>query len=186
MASNFHIESRLKNSADIIRTYNWEILIPGIGSVCDSLKDMEDLVVRARSVNLPQRGTETIESYFMGMKQKFPGRPTFSDSITVTFEEFEDQKISLGMAEWANRIFDTRSNSPTGGTSQVKKKRDIAKEIIIRQYAYDGSPLKFGVHLFNAFISNADEVALDYNANDSVKIPVTFAFDWFEILRSNS
>ena len=74
MANNFHIESRLRNEKDIVRTFDWEILIPDIGSVTTSIKDMEDLVVRARSVNLPSRGNETIESYFQGMKQKFLGQ----------------------------------------------------------------------------------------------------------------
>lgn len=184
MAQNHHIESRLKNEKDIIRSFDWEVLIPDIGTVTNSIKDMEDLVVRARTVNLPSRGNETIESYFQGMKQKFPGRPTFSDTISITFEEFTDQKISLALYEWANKIFDIRSNSPTGGGSQVAKKRDIAKEIIIKQYSYDKQELKYEYHLFNCFIQNIDEVSLDYSSNDSVKIPVVFAFDYFEILKA--
>lgn len=179
-----HIENRLKNQKDIIRTFDWEIIIPDIGSVSESIKDVEDLIVRARSVNLPSRGTETIESYFRGMKQKFPGRPTFSDTISITFEEFIDQKISLAIYQWANKIFDVRQGSSTGGNSQVAKKRDIAKEIIINQYAYDGTDLKFGVHLYNCFPTNTEEITLDYNANDSIKVPVTFSYDYWEFVRS--
>lgn len=184
--SNFHIESRLKNAKDIIRTYNYEVIIPHIDSVTDSIKDTEDLIVRVRSVNIPSRGNEKIESYFMGMKQMFPGRPTFTNTIAIQFEDFEDQKVSLAMYEWSNRIFDVRASSPDGGHSQVNKKRDIAKDIIIKQYDYNGESLKFQYHLFNCFIENVDEILLDYNSNDSVKVPVSFSFDYFEIEKSNS
>jgi tail tube protein gp19 len=185
--SNFHIESRLKNAKDPIRTFFFEVIIPHIDSVTDSFKDSEDLVTRVRSVNVPSRGNEPIDSYFMGMKQKFPGKPTFTNTISITFEDFEDQKVSLAMYEWANRIFDIRSNSPTGGMSQATKKRDIAKDIIIKQYAYGGEiSLKFQYHLFNCFIENVDEIQLEYNSNDTVKVPVTFSFDYFEIEKSNT
>jgi hypothetical protein len=179
----FHIEDRLKNQPDIIRVYNFEVIIPDIGSVTDSVKDSDDLVIRARIAAIPSRGNEKIESNFVAMKQFFPGKPTFSNTISITFEEFEDQLVSKAMYEWSNRIFDTRANSPTGGGSQVTKKRDIAKDIIIKQFDYATQDLEKAWKLHNCFIENVEEIALDYTANESIKVPVTFSFDFFELLK---
>lgn len=179
----FHIEDRLKNQPDIIRSYAWEVIIPEIGSVSESAKDSEDLVIRARITSIPSRGNEKIESNFVGMKQFFPGKPTFSNTISITFEEFEDQLVGKIMYEWANKIFDIRANSPTGGGAQVDKKRDIAKLIIIKQYDYNSQELKLGYKLHNCFIENIEEVTLDYTSNESIKIPITFSYDFFEMLK---
>lgn len=180
----FHIEDRLKNAPDIVRSYNWEVIIPDIGSVSESVKDIDDLVVRARITELPSRGVEKIESNFVGMKQFFPGKPTFSNQIPITFEEFEDQLVSKAMYEWANKIFDVRSNSPTGGVAQVDKKREIAKDIIINQFDYNGENLQRSYKLFNCFIENIEAISLDYTSNESIKIPVVFSYDFWELIKS--
>lgn len=180
---SFHIESRMKNLPDILRGYNFEVIIPDIGSVSESVKDSEDLVVRARISSIPSRGHEKIESNFVGMKQFFPGKPTFSNQISITFEEFEDQLVSKCMYEWANKIFDVRADSPTGGGAQVNKKRDIAKDIIIKQFDYNTQDLERAYKLFNCFIENIEEVSLDYTSNDSIKIPVQFSFDFWELIK---
>ncbi len=182
--SNFHIEDRLKNQPDIIRSYNFEVVIPEIGSVCDSIKDSEDLVIRARITSLPSRGNEKIESNFGGMKQFFPGKPTFTNTISITFEEFEDQLVSKAMYEWANRIFDVRANTPTGGGAQVGKKRDVSKLIIVKQFDYAREDLQLSYKLHNCFIENIEEVSLDYTSNESIKIPVVFSYDFFELIKA--
>lgn len=181
--SLFHIEDRLKNAPDIVRSYNWEVIIPDIGSVSDSVKDADELVVRARITSIPSRGNEKIESNFIGMKQFFPGKPTFSNQISITFEEFEDQLVSKVMYEWSNKIFDIRSNSPTGGGAQVNKKRDIAKEIIIKQFDYNTQDLERAYKLINCFIENVDEISLDYTSNESIKVPVIFSYDYWELIK---
>lgn len=180
----YHLEDRLKNSVDIVRTYNWELIIPDIGSVSESVKDADELVTRVRSTSIPGRSVEVIESDWMGMKQFFPGRVNFTHTLQVTFEELENQIVSNVLYEWSNKIFDVRTGSPTGGSSQVSKKRDIAKDIIIRQVAYDGSFLNKSYRLVNCFISNYEDVNLDYTQNDKIMIPVTFSYDYWEFIRS--
>ena len=181
--SRYHLEDRLKNKPDIQRSYLWELIIPDIGSVSDSVKDADELVTRVRTTNLPGRGVEVIQSDFMGMRQMFPGRVNFSHTLQVTFEELENQIVSTVLYEWSNKIFDIRHGSPTGGVAQVSRKRDIAKDIIIRQVAYDGSYLKNAYKLVNCFIQNYDEVSLDYTQNDKIMIPVSFSFDYWEFTK---
>lgn len=181
---SFHIENRTRNLPDPIRSYNWELIIPDIGSVTDSVKDIEDLIVRCRVAAMPSRGIESIESYFMGMKQKFPGRPTFSNTLSVSFQDTENMIISKALYEWANRIFDIRGDSSTGGGARVDKKRDIAKTIYLKLYGYKADKvLDVGFKFVNAYIENQEEVSLDYNSNELITIPVTFSFDYWELTR---
>lgn len=180
---NRHLESRFKNLPDIIRTYNFEVIIPDIKSVSDAIPDVEDLTLRARSVTLPSRGNEKIESNFGAMKQFFPGKPIFSHTTTIVFEELEDQMISRVFFDWANKLIDTRPNSPTGGMSQAEKKRDLCKDLIIRLFDYNGESLDRAYKLYNAFPENQDEISLDYTDNSSIKIPITFNHDFWELIR---
>ncbi len=182
--ANRHLESRFKNSPDILRTYNWEIVIPDIKSISDAIPDVEDLTLRARSVSLPSRGNEKIESNFGAMKQFFPGKPTFSHTTTIVFEEFEDQMISKVFFDWANLLLDTRPSSPTGGVSQVEKKRDATKDMLIRLFDVNGEVVERTWKLFNCFPENQDEISLDYTDNNSIKIPVTFSYDFWELVRT--
>lgn len=176
---SYHIESRLKSKPDPIRTYNWEVTIPNIGSVSETLKNVDELICRARSTSIPSRGHGKIESNYRAMKQFFPGKPVFTNSIQMTFEETEDQIISLGLYEWCNKIFDVRPDTATGGTSQADKKREIALDMILTLQDNNGVGLAKKYKLVNCFIENVDEVALDYSDENMVKIPVTFSYDFW-------
>lgn len=179
MAGRGHIEDRFKNSPDIVRTYYWEVIIPDIGTVSDTIKDPDELMFRARSVTLPGRGVEVIESNYMGMRQFFPGRVNFTHTMSIRLEETEDQVVSLALYEWANRIFDVRTNSPSGGFSQTNKKRDVAKDVILRLMGYNGEPLQKAYRLINAFIENVEDIELSYETNDKVVIPITLRYDFW-------
>lgn len=181
---NRHLEARFKNQPDIIRVYNFEVVIPDIKSISDAIPDVEDLTLRARSVTLPSRGNEKIESNFGPMKQFFPGKPTFSHTTTIVFEELEDQMISRVFFDWANLLLDTRPNSPTGGMGQRDTKREVAKDLIIRLFDYNDGVLDRSYKLYNCFPENQDEIALDYSDNNSIKVPITFSYDFWELVRS--
>lgn len=178
MASKFHID-RLKGLPDVIRTYYWDVLIPGINRVSNNAT-MDDLMLRARSVSIPERGVEKIVSNYKGMKQYFPGQINFGGTLPITFEETQDYKVSTILYDWANRIFDVRNASATGGVAQADDKQLIVLPIYIQQYGVDGSPLGKSIRVYNAFIENQDAIQLEYATNDSVKISVTFSFDWWE------
>lgn len=185
MAGIGHIEDNFKNSPDIVRTYYWQVIIPEIGSVSETVKDADEIMFRARSITLPGRGVEKIESNFMGMKQFFPGRVTFTNSINLRLEETEDQVVSKCLYEWANKIFDVRTNTPTGGFGQVARKREIAKDIIINLLGYNKEPLQRSYKLINCFIENIEDIELSYETNDKIVIPVTLSYDFWTLDRSN-
>ena len=52
-------------------------------------QQVEDLVIRAKTATIPGRTTEPITSEFIGMKQFFPGKPSFTNTFEVSIEELK-------------------------------------------------------------------------------------------------
>ena len=182
--ANFHIEKRLGSAPDILRNYNWEIHIPVLPAGITAIATDEDLILRARSVNLPGRTQTPIESYFRGMKQKFAGRADFTGVCSIQFEEMEDQIVYQTMYQWQNLMLDIDPSSPTGGIAKVSKKREVAKDLIIKMFTFDGKLAPVQVRLINAYPESIDEQNLDMTGNDSLKINVNFSMDFFLLEKS--
>jgi len=180
---NFTIEGRAKQLPDIQRNWMWELLIPSIADVTGGIMgDVEDLVIRARSVVIPSRGNEPITSEFIGMKQYFPGKPTFGSTFAVNIEETENQIVHKALTFWQNLIYNISPNDPTGGQSLRPKKRDVAKDVYLLMYAYNGAPLEKKIRFYNCFIQNIGDVTMAYGGNESVKYDVTWQFDFWELV----
>lgn len=178
---NFTIEGRAKKLDDIQRNWMWELLILSISDVTGGIMaDVEDLIIRARTCTIPSRGNEPITSEFMGMKQFFPGKPTFGNTFEVSIEETQNQIVWKALTAWQELVFSIDPTSPTGGASQRPLKRDVAKDVFLIMYAYNGVPLEKKVRFFNCFPQNVGDVNLDYTGNESVKFGCTFQFDFWQ------
>lgn len=186
--ANFTIANRAKTIGDIQRTWNFEVLIPAISEVTQGvMTDVEDLVIRARTATIPERGNEPIASNFMGMQQWFAGKPTFSYSLDVTLEETigrngdkENQIVLKSLQAWQNLIFDISPTNPTGGQSLVPLKRDYAKDIYVLMYSHDGTELERKIRFYNAFPKQVGAVTLAYTDSAAVQFPVTFNYDFWQ------
>jgi len=177
----FHIND-LKKLGDVQRTYTWKVFIPDISKVTNTKIDADNFILRARSVSLPSRGNDPIESYFYGMKQVFPGRPVFTNTMSITLEEFEDQKLLKALYEWQENIYSTDLKSGHPGNASLGSKTQYAVDVLLRMYKqFENEELDKYVRVKNAWISNIDEVNLDYTAQDSVKYNLTLAYDWWQL-----
>jgi hypothetical protein len=184
---DFHIDKRLGNLPDPQKSFLWELKIPNLNGIVTSIKDTEDLTIRCRSVSIPARGNETIESHFFGMKQKFASKPTFGQTLSVMFEEFEDQLISKALYEWNNKIFDTDRTSAQSGGSKAVMKRNLggtgyATDLYLYLYKFDKTKLEKSVRFFNAFPQDVSDISLDYAGGDSIKYNVTFSYDYWNLV----
>lgn len=178
--ANLTIEGRAKQLLDIQRSWMWELLIPAISDVTNGvMTDVEDLIIRARTCVIPSRGNEPMTSEFMGMKQFFPGKPTFGNTFAVGIEETQDQIVWKALTAWQELVFSIDPNSPTGGASQRPLKRDVAKDIFLIMYSYDGKPLEKKVRFINCFPQNVGDVTMDYSGNAQVRFECTFQFDFW-------
>lgn len=171
--ADFSISKRFASVGDIVRTYNFEVLIPpASGSATE-----DDLTIRANTATIPQRGNEnSIETVFMGQKQFFPGKPVFSHSLSVEFDEFEDRKVSDFLYTWQERI-----HSMGKGSATDVDKYETTVDITLLIYGFDGKVLpKNGKILFkNAWIQDMSEVALAYTDSAGLKITAMFQYDYW-------
>lgn len=184
--ANFHIDSALQNSGDVLKSYQWTLDIPQLDKVVTNL-DVDGFKVRCRSAQLPGRSIQPIESYYLGMKQMFAGRVNFNGSFPVVLEEFEDQKVIQSLYEWHQKIFDVDPASATAGGSQVMFKRQTlglaySTDIFLTLLKYNNESLSKKYRLYNAWPLSMEDVGLDYAGNDSVKINVTFAYDFWVLI----
>jgi hypothetical protein len=188
---NYTIEGRAGAIIkDVQREWMWNLSIPNITNMVDTndldlTKDLvEEMTIRARSVSMPSRGVETIESVFMSQKQFFPGKPTFGNTVSVQFEESENQNVAKILYSWQQNIMDIRSgHSNRLGKRPANQPGSYVTDMILNMVSFNGTASDKIILFKNVFPENVGDVALSYDGAGSVKFDVTFRFDFWYLMR---
>lgn len=180
---SFHINKSIRKCGDLARNYMWEVFIPDIATVSNGAINAEDFVLRCRNVVIPARGNEPIETFFLGMKQLFPGKPIFTNTMILMLEEFEDQKIMKAIYQWQENIFSVDPKSDHAGSAKFDHKSKYTADMLLRLYKQTGedNELDKMIRVVNCWPSNVDDVTLDYTAQESIKHTLTLTFDWWTL-----
>ena len=166
--------SALQRFGDVQRTYLWQCKILGLSGA----EDMQYLV---REAVWAGRTNSPLESYFLGMKQFFPGKEEYSGDLALQFEERESQFVSKTLYKWKQQVFDvTRGQSNAVQTG--KEKLELAHDIKLTLLAYNNEPLPISMLFKNAWIKNVDDAALSMSGGEAMMIGTTFQFDWWEFV----
>jgi hypothetical protein len=181
---NFTVEGRLGAISDIQRNFMFEVMIPDIGNMTGKAIDQEGLIIRTKTCSIPGRGQEEIESYFMGMKQLFPGRPTIPNKLTISIDETEDQIVTQALYKWRQKIFDIDPKSTTAGYSQALNKRAMSTTINLRMYKFNGVKMPNDIVFTNAWPSECPDIELAMTANEKIAYSVTFTYDYWLLKKS--
>lgn len=181
MAKGLYIEGRkIASFNDIIRNYNHEISFSNTNEFLGTEWGDEDFTLRARSFSLPSRGNDVIESNFGGMKQYFPGKPTFGSTIQVKFEETESQKVQKFLYTWQQYLFDIRKGHSTYNRKRsTQGAQGICEAITITSFGADGDELPNKYFLQNAWLKDVEEVTIDYSQSEAIVYNATFQFDFW-------
>lgn len=182
MAENLHIVGRSSHLGVIQKTYNWQVRIPKPRGV-QSPEWEEDLLLRARSASIPGSTITTIESMFMGMKQHFAGNAELEHTLTVEFEEFEDQKMLKFLNDWIRTIFDTQ-NDTFGGGGNYETKADYCVDLELILFASNKEKLERKITFHNCWLQAVAAADLAYGDAASVKYSTTFQWDYYTIDRA--
>ncbi len=173
-SSIFTVRDRMGNMPDVQKGYMFELVIPATGIGGDTVRD-EDLIIRAKTATIPGRDHELIESVFMGTKQYFVAKPTYSSTLEVTFDEHEDQMMLKFFKAWQDQMFDQKT-----GKMQVATKAEYVKDIILNMYKGNGEKLQTSIKFKNAWPKTTADSSLDMAAGEKVTRPVTFQYDYWE------
>lgn len=174
---------RIKSFSDIQRNFNYEITFDSAHTFIPGW-DAEDVTLRVRTFSVPSRGNEPIESNFGAMKQFFAGKPTFSNTMQITFEETESQKVQSFLHAWQQRIFNIneghanheRKRGTNGGGISDRGICDVAT---IKAYRFNNEELENKYYLINTWLQNVDDVSIDYSQNEAIRFNATFQFDFW-------
>lgn len=188
MAQGMYIEGRkIKQFSDIQRNYNYEITFQNASSLVPEWGiDGENVTLRVQSFVLPQRGNEAIETNFGAMKQFHVGKPTFGNTVDLTFVETESQSVQRFLYAWQQRLFDIRA----GHGTFVKKRGTDGSGILtdgycdlayITAYTVGNNELVNKYWFINTWLQNVGDVTVDYSqAGDAIKFTSTFQFDFWD------
>lgn len=191
---NFTVENRLGTAPDIQRNFLFEFTATGLGvllknaansnpgakfsAITETVED--DIIIRSKTCSIPARGNDVIESYFMGMKQLFPGRATFENTLSVNIDETEDQLVLQTLYLWRQMVLNISDKSTNAGYSQVGDKRSLTSDLRLQTYKFDGTKMENSIIFKNAWPSNVDGVELNMTGNEKVMYNATFTYDyWF-------
>ncbi len=166
---------------DVGRTAYFDVFIPTREDGTSSVRYF------CHSAELPGESTATVSQKIYGVTEKFSVMTGYND-ITLAFYTYgsEVESIRKMFLSWITFItgrgesFKGGSNGMQNTTYNVKYKSEYTQDIVITQYAIDGTPL-LKVKLFSAFPVAINQVPLNWSAqNQAQSLNVTFAYTEYE------
>ena len=174
------------NYPDVQRDWTWVAEFPSIpaknmtGPNAGDLS--EGLLIRCKSIAIPQGNIGTLESNFYGVKQFFASKPDIGHQVSCVFEETEDLFVSKFFYNWRQMIynintggseFDSKIGNGTAGSGY-----GATIKLWLTQYNKTPNGL---VEFERAYPTSISEVALSYDNDSKVSITVGFTFDRWQL-----
>jgi hypothetical protein len=168
------IDNLRMNLGQPAQTFTWNVKIANLPG---GVGDTETLMLRCQSTQMPSRmmGEMSI-SYKQGPKLQFPGKLEYSHDWKCTFIEGEDNAILNTFYAWAQQQVDDVSNL---GGAEANVKTDIYLTLTRRA---DDSEYRV-YKLKGCWVKEIGSVELSNETSDIVKIPVTFKYDSWELVK---
>lgn len=167
-----YLNTLLATLPDIAVNYMFVAEFDLDGSKLTFKTDFANLAVKARTGVIPGRTTEQLESNFMGSKQVYPAKTTYSHETTVKFEEFQDGGTHALFKNWQDAIYDINT-----GVRISNYKKDYSGTMTITVFGTDGIAIMPPINFFMVWVKGVSEPTLDHDAADKITFDVTFAYD---------
>lgn len=182
--------SSIVNLPDLVKQYLFQVrFLYEKGSALSNILDSDDFMLRAKTMTLPQKDFNTLETHYMGSKLVYPGKATVAGEFTVQFDEFQDLKISTSLHRWSNLLFsqgfkndiDVTGRITGGASSNYAKDYTASVEILL----YDSTlknllPVKWVLYrVFPKTVSSSD---LSQEGDAKVTRSATFSYSNFEVV----
>lgn len=190
--------SDILNAGDLMKNNYFQVILePPSNSPVYSLMESilgstEGFYIRAKTVDLPSKSFDTLETNYMGSKLVMPGKVTMDGQTSITFDEFQDMKISRFIHEWMNLIYNggyaddvsVANGALTGGAISNSL---LSYSCPIKITIYDSTKknkLPYEYRLMFCFPSEMATAGLDHNGGDKVTRQVTFKYSTWEMINA--
>lgn len=97
--------TKIQNNPDLAKNYLFLVNFKFDNKSLEDLLDAEELLLRAKTASLPSKSIGELTTEFMGSKLVYPGKATVDGDLSITFDEFQDMKISRILHKWSNLVF---------------------------------------------------------------------------------
>lgn len=148
------------------------------------------LMLRARSISLPQKRVETINTQYMGGKRNYPGRVWVDGTVQIKFDEFQDLALQKIFYEWGNMIYNhsfpnmnkANSNIEAGGAaSDFIEQYTATVDIYLYDSALKGK-LAYAWRLYDVFPTENGTVELNAEGTGKIAPTMTFNYNTWQML----
>lgn len=182
----------LMNAPDLAKQYLFQVrFLYEKNSVLSSILDTEDFMLKAKTIALPQKDFNLLETHYMGSKLVYPGKATVAGDFSVQFDEFQDMKISIALHRWSNLLFsqgfrndiDVEGRITGGAMSNYAKDYTSSVEILLYDSTFKNLlPIKWV--LYRVFPKTISSFDLTQEGDAKVTRSATFSYSNFEVVRT--
>lgn len=185
MAFNISKFSSVLNKTGVLKNNKFDIQIAYPEILKNDNALFEEMMFRAQSVQVPgvNLETEQINRYGIGVRERFPIRTQYDDSISITFIEREDSSIRDLMTKWINSIinFHSVTSYSTAPTYLARYKDTYEAYMIITHYKDYNEEVSNKYGIVDTFPISLSSIPLGWSENNLISlVQVEFAFtEWF-------
>jgi hypothetical protein len=180
--------TKIQNNQDLAKNYLFLVNFKFDNKSLEDLLDSEEMLLRAKTASLPAKSIGELTTEFMGSKLVYPGKATVDGDLSITFDEFQDMKISRILHKWSNLVFnhaigqDFDAQGITGGAYSNYLK-DYTATIIVDLYDSTlTSKLPISYKFRFCWPKEIAAAELQMEGQDKVTRQVTFRYSTFEVI----
>ena len=187
-------QSGIMEYPDLLKDFLFQVVFQFqgnlIGQIAKNMGMEEILMLRARSVSLPQKKVETINTQYMGSKRNYPGRVSVDGTVTIKFDEFQDLALQKIFYEWGNMIYNhsfpylqAANTGWKGGGSIADYLSLYTASIEIKLYDSSlNNKLRYTWMLYDCFPTDNGTIELNAEGNGKVAPAITFNYNTWQMI----
>lgn len=180
--------TKIQNNQDLAKNYLFLVNFKFDNKTLEDLLDSEEMLLRAKTATLPSKSISELTTEFMGSKLVYPGKATVDGDLSITFDEFQDMKISRILHKWSNLVFnhaigqDFDAQGITGGAYSNYLK-DYTATIIVDLYKSsltEKLPISYKFRF--CWPKEIAAAELNMEGSDKIQRSVTFKYSTYEVI----
>jgi hypothetical protein len=180
--------TKIQNNQDLAKNYLFLVNFKFDNKTLEDLLDAEEMLLRAKTATLPSKSISELSTEFMGSKLVYPGKATVDGDLSITFDEFQDMKISRILHKWSNLVFnhaigqDFDAQGITGGAYSNYLKDYTATVIVDLYDSTLTQKLPISYKFRFCWPKEIAAAELNMEGSDKIQRSVTFKYSTYEVI----
>lgn len=187
--------SNLINLPDPVKVHEFQAIFETDSSskLYTLFGDSDDLTIRTNKVSVPTKDFGEMSIEYLGMKRTFPGKAVVNGTTSLSFNEYQDLRISYIMHMWQSYIFNNGITEDIGaGTGNLGASSSnylSAYSCTLKIYMYDSAlsnKLPYYYKLTEVYPKTDAGFELNYESDGKIQKDITFNYNNFELCKTST